>query len=107
MFAKASSGGKRGRWRVTDPVGQVENQVVDLDLADLELAVEPAASVLAAREGVAGCGGRCAPLGESLLLDLDPLLLERRHGRPCALGARFGRGRRIGQRTGWWWRRTG
>ena len=27
-----------------------------------------------------GAGGGCAPLGEGLLLDLDPLLLKRGHG---------------------------
>lgn len=47
--------GKRGRsnggmraWGVTNAVGQVFDQVINLDLAGLELAVEPAAVRLAA-----------------------------------------------------------
>lgn len=67
---------------MTDAVGQVCDQIVDLELADLEFAVEPAAMRLV--RGVRGFGGGCAPLGEGLLLDLDPLLLKRGHGGRCA-----------------------
>lgn len=62
----------------THTVREVCNQVLDLDIADLELAVEPAAPQSAG--GTANmCVRGCAPLCECLLLDSNPLMLERRH----------------------------
>ena len=75
------TGVKEGQWE-TYAIGEVFNQVVDLDLAGLELAIEPAAVWLAAWYGKHGGGGR--PFGKCFLLDLDPLLLKRSHGGRCA-----------------------
>ena len=77
----------KGEWREasekstgeTNAVGEVYDQVVDLDLADFEFTVEPAGSRLAWGVHRQGAGGGCAPLCEGLLLDLNPLLLKRGH----------------------------
>lgn len=65
--------------RGTHAVGEVCNQVANLDFADFELAVKPAAVWLAALYSV-DKGAGDAPFGKCFLLNLNPLLLKRRHG---------------------------
>lgn len=74
----------RTRGGITDAVGEVCNEVADLDLAGFELAVEPAYNL--SYGGAQGSGGGSAPFCECFLLDLDPLLLKGRHGGQCTLG---------------------